>query len=131
MDDNSKTVYEQLRNTIWTSFITLIPNVAYLIAFCCEDEVKDCLIGIGTIFPTTVAIATVTWEVLDVAWFSKDKVDYKAEGKVEGVTKTVEMFKQAGADEKTINQVIELAAAAGITIERSNNSDTTTKSNDK
>lgn len=84
MDDNSKTVYEKLRDTIWTSVITVIPNIVYLIVFCCEDKIKDCIRDIGTIFPATVAIAAVTWEVLDVAWFSKDKTDYKAKGRVEG-----------------------------------------------
>ena len=87
MNDNSKTKYEKLRNTIWTSFITLIPNVAYMSFYCCRYELKKCLIEIGTIFPTTVAIATVIWEVLDVSWFSKDKTDYKAEGRTEGEVK--------------------------------------------
>lgn len=84
MNDNSKTVYEQLRDTIWTSFITLIPNIAYVLFYCCRYEVEKCLTEIGTIFPTTVVIAAVIWEVLDVSWFSRDKTDYKAEGRAEG-----------------------------------------------
>ena len=105
MDDNSKTVYEKLRDTIWTSFITLIPNIVYLIFFCCADEIKDCITEIGTIFPTTVAIATVTWEVLDVAWFSKDKVDYKAEGRAEERNRIIAILKEKGVDENTIKSV--------------------------
>ena len=105
MDDNSKTVYEQLRNTIWTSFITLIPNIVYLIVFCCEDDIKGCIEDIGTIFPTTVAIATVTWEVLDVAWFSKDKVAYKAEGKAERDAEWIEWAKN-GADPDKMPPVV-------------------------
>ena len=108
MNDNSKTVYEQLRDTIWTSFITLIPNTAYVLFFCCEYEIKDCLTEIGTIFPTTVAIATVTWEVLDVAWFSKDKVDYKAKGRVEGRVeeqkRLLSILEKEGED-KVINEI--------------------------
>ena len=88
MDD--KSVYDQLRNTIYTSLIALIPNIVYVFVFCCRNQVKDCLIEVGTIFPTTVLIATATWEVLDVSWFSKDKTDYKAEGRAEGREETIE-----------------------------------------
>ena len=54
------------------------------------------------------------------------------EGREEGITETFELFKQAGVDEKTVNQVIELARASGIRIGQSNiHSDTTAKSNSK
>lgn len=60
------------------------------------------------------------------------KAEGREEGRSEGVTETVEMFQKAGVDEKTINQVIELARASGITIKQSNtHSSDTTKSNSK
>ena len=86
--------------------------------------------------PVIVLISTALTEgvknMLSALRQEKYREEGKTEGREEGITETLELFKQAGVDEKTVNQVIELARTSGIRIEPANiHSDTTTKSNSK
>lgn len=102
--------YNQLGDT----FITRTVNLMALV------------VGTFIIISYIGDIAMVIYEII------KKKIirHSEAKGKSEGITETVKMFQEAGVEEDTINQVIELVNAAGITIEHSNgDTSTTTKSN--
>lgn len=103
------------------------------------DSINRMLVDAGAIFPIITLIATCLTEWEDDRMLTalrlqkiedkaeargeeKGKAEGIAEGKAEGINETVELFKQAGVDEETINKVIELAASTGIKTDKPNSS---------
>ena len=126
-DTETKEIVDDItQGTGLIAIASLIIAMIYFYIYSSQNNTKtERIIETSTMAPLFVLICTAV-EGAHIMFAEFRKKKYKAEG----VTKAVEMFKQAGVDDKTVNQVIELARASGITIKQSNShSSGTTKSN--
>lgn len=126
-DTETKEIVDDItQGTGLIAIASLIIAMIYFYIYSSQNNTKtERIIETSTMVPLFVLICTaVEGAHIMFAEFRKKKY------KTEGATETVEMFKQAGVDDKTVKQVIELARASGITIKQSNShSSGTTKSN--